>query len=102
MNLENIKLSDMILEVDNGFSIIDVTGIKIENVKLRTKNKIAFEIFNCKNLDVLGLNYDLNSPSSITIKGEESENITLSSSAGNGLKAFTTIGTEVPAGTVKF
>lgn len=102
MNLENIEMSNLIIEADNGFSIIDVNGIKIDNVKLFTKNNTAFSFFNSKNVDLVGLNYYFNSPSTITVKGEKCENITLSSSEGNSLKTFTAIGTEVSVNAVKF
>lgn len=102
MNLENIELSNLLLEADNGFSIIDANGVKIENVKLITKNKTGLEFLNSKNVDIKKLNYDFNSSSAITINGENSENISLGFSGIKDLKKFTIIGTEVPSNEVKF
>lgn len=102
MNLENIELSNLLLEADNGFSIIDANGVKIEDVKLITKNKTGFEFLNSKNVDIKRLDYDINSSSAITINGEKCENIKFNSSGGNAFKNFTVIGANVPVGAVKF
>jgi polygalacturonase len=102
MNLENIELRNLLLEADNGFSIIDANGVKIEDVKLITKNKTGFEFLNSKNVDIKGLDYNFASSPAITVNGERSENITLNSSGRNTMKNFTVIGADVPVGAVKF
>jgi polygalacturonase len=102
MNLENIELRNLLLEADNGFSIIDANGVKIEDVKLITKNKTGFEFLNSKNVDIKGLDYNFASSLAITVNGERSENITLNSSGRNTMKNFTVIGADVPVGAVKF
>ncbi|HSM47339.1 MAG TPA: glycoside hydrolase family 28 protein [Draconibacterium sp.] len=102
MNLENIELRNLLLEAENGFSIIDANGVKIEDVKLITKNKTGFEFLNSKNVDIKGLDYNFASSPAITVNGERSENITLNSSGRNTMKNFTVIGADVPVGAVKF
>jgi polygalacturonase len=102
MNLENIELRNLLLEADNGFSIIDANGVKIEDVKLITKNKTGFEFLNSKNVDIKRLDYNFASSPAITVNGERSENITLDSSGRNMMKNFTVIGADVPVGAVKF
>jgi hypothetical protein len=92
----------LLLEADNGFSIIDANGVKIEDVKLITKNKTGFEFLNSKNVDIKGLDYNFASSPAITVNGERSENITLNSSGRNTMKNFTVIGADVPVGAVKF
>jgi polygalacturonase len=52
MNLENVVISDMLLEADNGISVIDANGVKISNVKLITKNETAVEFYNAQNVEV--------------------------------------------------
>ena len=102
MNLENVKLNDMVLEAENGFSVFDANGVTINNVKLKTETEKAVEIYNSKNIEVNGLKYQFASPSAITINGKECKNIKLVSPSGNNLKDFTEVGKEVPANEIKF
>lgn len=102
MNVENIEISDMLLETDNGFSIVDVDGIKIKNVKLITKNKPAFQFFNCKNVELKELDYNFNLPTEIIVNGSESKNISLHSSSSQNFKKYTSLGAEVGDNAVKF
>jgi polygalacturonase len=102
MNVENIEMSDMFLEAENGFSIVDATGVKINNIELITKNKTAFEFFNCKNVEISQLNYHFDSSSAIKINGENCDDISLISSSSRNLKQYTVLGDEVPANAVKF
>ncbi|MBN1820339.1 MAG: glycoside hydrolase family 28 protein [Prolixibacteraceae bacterium] len=102
MNLENVVLSDLTLEAENGFSVFDANGVKIKNVKLYTENERAIEIFNCKNIEINNLEYGFKSPKSITINGSDSEKIKLISSPNQKLKNFTSIGDEVRENEVTF
>lgn len=102
MNLENIEISDMKLEAKNGFSVIDVNGLKIKNVKMITKNKTAFEFYNSKDVRLETLDSDLQSTSAIKINGAKSKNIVLKSSANQNLKQHTIVGKEVASDVVKF
>lgn len=102
MNLENIEISDMKLEAKNGFSVIDVNGLKIKNVKMITKNKTAFEFYNSKDVRLETLDSDLQSTSAIKINGVKSKNIVLKSSANQNLKQHTVVGKEVASDVVKF
>ncbi|MDB4582395.1 glycoside hydrolase family 28 protein [Draconibacterium sp.] len=102
MNLENIELSDMILEAENGFSVVDANGVKIHNIKLETKSKTAFEFLNSKNVTLKEVESNSESPVSVTINGEKCENISLISSDKSDFKKITRIGDEVPNNTVKF
>jgi polygalacturonase len=97
MNLENIQLSNMILEADYGFSMIDVTGVVLENIDLKTKSETAFELLNTRNVDFKNVSFNSVSKSAITVNGSNSSAISLESK-----KMQTTVGREVPAGAVKF
>lgn len=102
MNVENIELSNMLIQSENGFSVVDASGLKIENVTLRTKNPVAFEFYNTKNVEIKNLDHDFNSSSAIIVNGERSGNFSLNSSGGMDLKKFTRVGEEVPMGGVEF
>jgi len=102
MNVENVSFTDMLMEADNGFSVIDATGIILENVELITRNKTAFEFFNCKNVKCKNVRYNSNAESGITVNGENCSNILLNSFAGKEQKTHTVIGEEVPPGAVIF
>jgi polygalacturonase len=102
MNLENIMLSGMILEADNGFSLVDVDGITLENINLKTKSGKAFEIFNAKNTSFKNVVFNSEAASAITINGQNCKNIQLNSGEGKIDKSKVQIGGEVPAEAVKF
>lgn len=102
MNLENVELNNMILEADNGFMVIDATGIKISDVKLKTKNKTAFQFLNCKDVSLKEIEFNALSKDAVKINGGKSENISLISSSQVNFKNHTEIGMEVPVSAVKF
>lgn len=102
MNIENIILSGMFLESDNGFTIIDATGVTIENVELITKNETAFELLNSKNVNVKNVSFNSDSGERITVNGEKSQNISLEFANTQDMRKFISVGQEVPAGAVKF
>jgi len=101
MNLENIEISNLTANAENGFSIIDANGIKINNVKLEISKPTVFEIYNSKNM--VFSNIDINSDSSkaISINGEACTNIEFVSSSASDLSKKTSIGETVPKGAVK-
>ena len=102
MNLENIELSNMVLEADKGFSVIDASGVKISDIKLETKSKTAFEFLNCKNLEMKNMDYDFSTDKAVIVNGEECANISLISKDNQKIKGHTQIGDEVPENAVKF
>lgn len=102
MNLENVVIRDMLLEADNGISVIDANGVKISNVKLITKNETALEFYNTQNSEVTGFMSHLKTPKTITVNGAKSNNIVLKSFEPQNLEKSTTVGSEVTEGTVKF
>ncbi len=101
MNLENISLSDMKLEADNGFLIVDAKGVKIDNVVLQTSNETAFQFFNCQNVEAENVVFNSESSSAIKINGGKTENISLSSGQDKQFEGISVIGNEVPDGAVK-
>lgn len=100
MNLENIRLSNMILSADKGFTMIDVNGLILENIQLQTKSKTAFEILSVRNAEFKNVSYNSTDKSAITVNGNTSSKISLGSV--NNRKNQTVIGSEVSADAVIF
>jgi polygalacturonase len=102
MNLENVVLTDMLIEADNGFTIADADQVRIENVELITKNKTAIEIYNSKNVEIKDVIYPFEDKNSITVNGSGNNNIRIISPEGRNLNNYTSVGDEVQEGAVKF
>ncbi|HBB93510.1 MAG: glycoside hydrolase [Bacteroidetes bacterium GWF2_49_14] len=102
MKLENIHLSDMLLEAENGFSITDTDHLVIENVQLKTKNETSFEFYNCKDVVLKKTEFNSEANTAIKVNGSECDNISLQSSGDKRLNTRTIIGKEVLAGVVRF
>ena len=101
MNLENIEISNLTANAENGFSIIDANGIKINNVKLEISKPTVFEIYNSKNMVFSNIDINSDSPKAISINGEACTNIEFVSSRNSDLSKKTSIGETVPKGAVK-
>jgi len=101
MNLENVEISDLYAEAENGLSIIDAKGVKINNLKMEVKNHPMVDIYNCKNVALGEIEFNSNASDAVRINGEACEEIELISSAKTNFSKNTEIGNTVPAGAVK-
>ncbi len=102
MNLENVRLSDMLIAADEGISIADARDVKIENTHLIIKNGKAIDIYNSENIDVRDLEYHFTSGSDITIRGKRSRMISISRKNKQTVKDFISVGEEVDAETLNY
>lgn len=102
MNLENVTMTDMLLEAENGFSIVDANNVTIQNLELITKNKTGIEFYNSKNVKIENLKFDFAVPGSITVNGSESNNISIYPVDGIRLEKYTKVGEEIEKGAVVF
>ncbi len=102
MKLQNINLSDMLLEADRGFSLVDVNKVLMRNIRLKTKSETAFDIYNCENLDFENVSFNATSGQAIKINGNDCKNISFRKAGIKNLKERTTVGKEIPAGIVQF
>ncbi|RZJ48624.1 MAG: glycoside hydrolase family 28 protein [Flavobacterium sp.] len=102
MNLQNIEISNVIAKAQNGVSIIDVNGIKLNDIKLDIDKPTVFEIYNGKNISFEKVEFNETSSKAITIDGAATENIKLKSSPTVDFSTKTSIGETVPTGSVKF
>lgn len=102
MNLENVTMTDMLLEAENGFSIVDANNVIIEGVELITENETGIEFYNVKNMKIENLKFGFESSNSVTVNGAESSNISISPVNGISLEKYISVGDEVEKGTVEF
>ncbi|MBA0882325.1 glycoside hydrolase family 28 protein [Flavobacterium undicola] len=102
MNLENIEISNLKAKADKGFTIVDANGIKISNVSLDIKDSAIFDVYNVKNMSLKNIEFNSTSAKAVSINGEASDKIVLSSSANTDFSKKTFIGEKVPKGAVKF
>lgn len=102
MKLENIVMENMLLQSENGFSIIDADNVTINHVKLISENQTAVEVLNSKNVEVKNMETIADGPRVFTVNGKESDNIRLNPSAGYNVKEHTHLGEEVPEGAVVY
>ncbi len=79
LKLENIKLENVILKAPKGFSMIDVKGVELINVKVINSLGPALTIFNGNNIDIQGFSYDddLSFPA-LAVSGASSNDIAVS------------------------
>ncbi|MCP9770433.1 glycoside hydrolase family 28 protein [Lacihabitans sp. LS3-19] len=102
MNLENIELSDLQINADKGFTIVDANGVNIHNVKMVSKDPTAFDIFNAKNVTLRNIEFNSTSAEAVKINGSVSEKIELISNSKMDFKKQTKLGNSVPKVAVKF
>ncbi|PWJ57834.1 hypothetical protein CLV98_10514 [Dyadobacter jejuensis] len=98
MNLKNIELDNLLIEADQGFTIIDATGVSIKDVKMATKKAPAMDIYNGKKLKIKDVTIDSTTLGTIAVGGSESGKIKIDA----GLKIQTEIGKEVSVTAVIF
>ncbi|HBL75521.1 MAG: glycoside hydrolase [Bacteroidetes bacterium GWF2_42_66] len=77
MNLENIVLENINMEADNGLFCMDVNGVTIRNLFLRTKKLPAFDFYNSKNISIKELVLPESEQPVISVNGERTENVTI-------------------------
>jgi hypothetical protein len=101
MNLENVEITNLIGEANNGFTVIDANTINIDNINMIIKNSLVFDILNCKNLLLKSIKFNSVSSKSVSINGDNCENIELISSPQLDFSKLTYIGENVPENVVK-
>ncbi|WP_167607236.1 glycoside hydrolase family 28 protein [Maribellus sediminis] len=101
MNLENVKLSDMILSADMGITIADATGIEMKNVQLETKDGKAIAMYNVKDVDVENIRFDFDAADNVIIMGNKSAEVSIKSAETGDLTTFVTVGAEVNKASIK-
>lgn len=101
MNLENIEITNMTLEADNGISATDVNNLKMSNLSLNIKNKPAFTLYNSGNIVLENFDAGSDYQKIITINGAKSQNIKIKSDKPD-IKRMIVIGSDVKTESVTF
>ncbi len=101
MNLENVEISNLKAIADQGFSIIDAKGVKINNVKLNIQSDIVFDVLNTKDLTLTDIDFGTKAAGAVRINGSASESIKLNSSEALDFSKYTSIGETVSKEAVK-
>jgi polygalacturonase len=102
MNLENVTLSNMLLEAEHGFLISDATGVQIKNVDLKTGEGNALNIINSSEIDIDQFRYKYHTPNDIVILGKRSKKISIEPDANQVLDNYVFVGEEVGDGEIYF
>jgi hypothetical protein len=95
MNLENVTLSNMLLEADNGILISDAKNIRIEHVDMVTREGNALSIINSSDIEVAQLDYEYKTENEIIVLGERSRRISIQPGADQVLESHVFVGGEV-------
>lgn len=101
MNLENVKLSNMVLSADMGITIADATGIEMNNVQLETKDGKAIAMYNVKDVAINNFNFEFGAADAITIMGNQSENVSIKSTVTGDFTHYVTVGAEVDKASIE-
>ena len=102
MNLENVVLSNILIEANYGISISDATDVTIENLQLITTKGNAIDIYNSKKVAVTDLDYDFGSANDITIRGKSSSQISISGKNQKPVGKFVSVGKDVDPASLHF
>lgn len=98
MNLQNISLENAVLQAETGIVVVDTDGLVLKDVKVIPGKGSALSLYNSKNVEVQGLDYELRDGSPVRVLGKRSRDIKLERS----LEPHTELGLGAPRGSVQF
>jgi polygalacturonase len=76
MNVQQIQLSDMVLQADEGLDMTEGTGIELKNIQLITRNtNPVMNIHNSANITLENIRYNDNADLLLNVSGEKSKGI---------------------------
>lgn len=78
MNVENVTVTNSVVEAEIGAEINESTNVTFENVRIVPRSGAALKINNAKNVTVVGFTCP-ESNEALTVTGSRNENITISS-----------------------
>lgn len=100
MNLESVKLRNMLLSANKGITVVDAKEVELHNIKLETKEENAVMMFNVQNVNISDFDFPYNAASNISILGNKSRDITVKGSDGTSVSDFVALGAEVDKSTI--
>jgi len=95
MFLENVRLEDLVMESEKGLACIDVKGISIDGLSLKTTQFPAISLQNAKDVSIKNLELPEADQPLIYVGGGETENISIPAQALSGDKKRITLGNQV-------
>jgi polygalacturonase len=99
LNLEGVKMENIIMESDQGFACMDVKGLTVKGMKLIQKDSLTMQFINSQNVNIEELSIPENQNSYITVNGEKSKDIIIKCiNPGKNIK--TIIGNEADGKTI--
>jgi polygalacturonase len=87
MNVKNIRLSNMVLQADEGVDMTEGSGISLDNIRLVTKNtNPVMNIHNSEKITLNKIGYEKNAELLLNVTGEKTKDLLLSQTeaAGSG------------------
>jgi polygalacturonase len=75
MPLKNIELKNLVISAENGISMFDVDGVKVDNAEIYTSGSPVFYINQGKNVIVNNINYKDDFPVFMQLNGKKTTNI---------------------------
>ncbi len=102
MNLDNILLENLQMETDKGLTCIDASRVRINGLKLITKELPAMEFINSREVEAGNISLPKHQGTLVTIKGNRTQSIGLKGSGGVTFEKVTALGTEVDPRQVSF
>lgn len=75
MPLKNIELKNLVMTAENGISMFDVDGIRIDNAEIYTSGNPVFYINQGKNVVINNINYKDDFPLFMQLNGSKTTNI---------------------------
>jgi polygalacturonase len=98
MNLQNVHLDDAVLQASKGISIIDADGIQLKNISVDVATGPALLLYNGKNIEVNGFDFEVSDPVAVSIFGELTEHVRINQEKGKAVTPFLKVGEHVNEG----
>jgi polygalacturonase len=95
MNLQNVHLEDAVLQASKGISIIDADGIQLRNVTVDAEKGPGLLLYNGKNVEVNGFDFEVSNSVAVSIFGELTENIRINQERGKAVTPLLKVGKDV-------
>lgn len=101
MNLKNINLENVLIEAENGISMVDADGISLKNVKVVAKKGYPLTLYNTRNITLSNYQGESATEGMLRILGSKSEGIKLDKTDYSESEKQIVIGKRVPEKAVK-
>jgi len=101
MNLENVLLDNITMEANKGLLCMDVSGITIRNLFLKTKEYPVMNFYNSKDVTIEKFEIPDTAKSCISVDGNETKNVNIEVLSDKPATEYLSIGKEVNSEAIK-